>query len=156
GGNAVWLCLAIFGLSALAARFSLAFIIVKWLGAAYLMLLAWKLWRSSPAGGPAQAADRQPTGIAAGLSGAALTLGNPKAGVFFGAVLPSAFDLAALDGTGIAVVLALGIAIDLSVQGIYLALAGRARSLIRSPWRLRAVHRMAAGVIAGSAIGVAV
>src|SRR5262249_56898278 len=47
-GNALWLCLAIFGLSALARRFMLLFVAVKWLGIAYLLVLAWKLWRASP------------------------------------------------------------------------------------------------------------
>src|SRR3954470_13987414 len=48
-GNAVWLLSAIFGLSALAMRFETAFIAVKWLGVAYLLFIAWKLWTANGA-----------------------------------------------------------------------------------------------------------
>ena len=50
------------------------------------------------------------------LAGAVLTLSNPKAVVFFGAVLPHAFDLTALSWPEVIFITALGIGIDLTVQ----------------------------------------
>jgi len=43
-GNAIWLALAALGLTAIAEKFQSVFIVVKWLGVAYLMFVAWALW----------------------------------------------------------------------------------------------------------------
>jgi threonine/homoserine/homoserine lactone efflux protein len=151
-GNALWLCAAIFGLSALALRFEPAFVAIKWLGAAYLLCIAWKLWRA-----PAVAASAEPPRANDGgaISGALLTLGNPKAVVFFGSILPHAFDMTALTAGETALIIALGIAIDLTVQAGYLMVAARARRFIRSPRHMRLVNRSAAGLMATSAGAIA-
>lgn len=85
------------------------------------------------------------------MAGLALTLGNPKAMVFFGAILPHAFDLSKLSMFQILYVLAFGILIDLTVQIAYLFFAGRVRYLVKSQKHLKAVNRTAAGLMAGSA-----
>ena len=43
-GDLIWYGLAATGLAALAHAFAGVFIVVKWLGAAYLVYLAWKMW----------------------------------------------------------------------------------------------------------------
>ncbi|WP_343717572.1 LysE family translocator [Inquilinus sp.] len=149
-GNALWLAAAVFGLSALALTYEPVFVAVKWAGIAYLAFLAWKLWRA-PAAEP-EAAPRRTGGM---LGGAALTLGNPKAVVFYGAVLPQVVDLTTLDAAGIAAVFAVQIGIDLAVQAAYVVGAARARSFFRSPRRLRLVNRSAAAMMAGSAALIA-
>jgi threonine/homoserine/homoserine lactone efflux protein len=153
-GNAIWLCLAALGLSALALRFELLFIAVKWLGVAYLCVLAWRLW-SAPATPPAAAEASFPGSVRAIAGGLALTLGNPKAVLFFGAILPHTFDLAALTPATFALILALQVAIDAAVQTGYVLLSGRAGRLLRSPRHLRLVNRSAAGIMAGSAAAIA-
>jgi threonine/homoserine/homoserine lactone efflux protein len=145
-GNATWLCAAIFGLSALALRFEPVFVAVKWLGVAYLLFIAWNLWRA-----PAEAVAHTPKSTSGLVSGALLTLGNPKAVVFFGSILPHAFDMTALSGGAIVLIIVLGLAIDLAVQVTYLVIASRARSLIHSPRHMRLVNRSAAGLMATSA-----
>jgi threonine/homoserine/homoserine lactone efflux protein len=149
-GNALWLAAAVFGLSALALAYEPVFVAVKWAGIAYLAVLAWKLWRAPAAEpGPAQ---RRTGGL---LGGAALTLGNPKAVVFFGAVLPQVLDLTTLDAAGIAAVFAVQVGIDLAVQSAYVLGAARARRFLRSPRRLRLANRSAAAMMAGAAALVA-
>lgn len=149
-GNAAWLLAAIFGLSVIAMRFELVFEIIKWLGIAYLLFIALMLWRA-----PAEGVQGDGGGRSGLVSGALLTLGNPKAAVFFGSVLPHAFDLTALSGIEIGFIVVLGTLIDLSVQLIYLAAASRVRGLIRSPHGMRIVNRSAAGLMAGSAAVIA-
>jgi threonine/homoserine/homoserine lactone efflux protein len=151
-GNAVWLLAAILGLSALAAQFEDVFIAVKWLGIAYLLFVAWKLWT---AGGMPEKASSPRSGSRGLLAGALLTLGNPKAVVFFGAVLPHAFDLTSLSVADAFLILGLGLAVDLAVQNIYLLTAARARAFIRSPRSMRLVNRSSAGLMAGSAALIA-
>jgi len=58
-GEALWLTLAVFGLSALAETFHLAFVAVKYCGVAYLLWLAWRMWRA-PVAVEAQLVSREP------------------------------------------------------------------------------------------------
>lgn len=45
-GELIWLTLAVAGLAAIAETFQLAFVIVKYCGIAYLLYLAWRMWRA--------------------------------------------------------------------------------------------------------------
>ena len=45
-GDIVWLSLAVAGLAVLAQTFHWLFLVVKWAGVAYLLFLAWKMWRT--------------------------------------------------------------------------------------------------------------
>jgi threonine/homoserine/homoserine lactone efflux protein len=151
-GNAVWLLAAIFGLSALAMRFEAAFIAVKWLGVAYLFFIAWKLWTANGASRAMPSPGSSRRGL---LAGALLTLGNPKAVVFFGAVLPHAFDLTTLSAPGAMLIVGVGLAVDLAVQSAYLLAATQARAVIRSPRSMTLVNRSSAGLMVGSAALIA-
>src|SRR5262245_6736157 len=51
-GELVWLTAAILGLAFIAKTFALAFLALKYAGAAYLIYLAWRMWTA-----PAEAAD---------------------------------------------------------------------------------------------------
>lgn len=149
-GNAVWLVATISGLAAMALRYESLFVAVKWLGVAYLLYVAWRLW-SAPA--VIQASDEgKSSGFFAGML---LTLGNPKAVVFFGAILPQAFDLSALTLAQATLIVALGVAVDFAVQCVYLAAASKARRLVATPAHLRLVNRGAATMICGCALLVA-
>jgi threonine/homoserine/homoserine lactone efflux protein len=151
-GNALWLGAAIFGLVALAARLAAPVAVIKWGGVAFLLFVAWKIWslRDSIAASPV--VNRGGTGL---LGGLLLTLGNPKAAVFFGAILPQAFDMTALSAAQIVLILALGIGIDSCVQSFYLMTAARARVLFTTPARMRIINRGAALLIAATAAFIA-
>lgn len=147
-GNAVWLIVATLGLAALALRFEAIFIAVKWLGIAYLVFVAWKLWSADSLQAPPASSQSVRRGI---LTGSFLTLSNPKAVLFFGAVLPHAFDMTALSWSEMGLIAALGIAIDLTVQLAYLAAASKVRNAVRSPKAMKRVNRTSAGLMAGCA-----
>ena len=152
-GEALWLTLAVYGLAALAETLHGAFLVVKYLGIAYLLYLAWKMWRAPAVPASASAASRTATGMF--LAGLAVTLGNPKIMVFYLALLPTIIDLAGvtllawLELTGI--MLAVLAAIDLA----YIVLATRARRLLRSPRALRIANRTSATVLGGAAATLA-
>lgn len=153
GGNAVWLLLATTGLSALALRFEHVFIAVKWAGVAYLLFIAWKLWATnvSPIEAPAQRSASR--GL---LAGALLTLSNPKAVIFFGAVLPHAFDLASLTVSQALAITALGIAIDVTIQLGYVFMGMKIKGTIQSPKSMQRLNRVSAGLITGCASWMAI
>ncbi|MDD2034037.1 LysE family translocator [Pseudomonas sp. Fig-3] len=153
GGNALWLLLATTGLSALALRYEHVFIAVKWAGVAYLLFIAWKLWSASGHAIEAPAERSASRGL---LAGALLTLSNPKAVIFFGAVLPHAFDLASLTLGQALMITALGIAIDLIIQLGYVFTGIRIKGAIQSPSAMRRLNRTSAGLITGCASWMAV
>ncbi len=150
-GNALWLLATIFGLSALALRFEVVFIAIKWLGVTYLLFMAWKLWNASTAFSLEQTGAQKAKKRGDIVAGLALTLGNPKAMVFFGAILPHAVDLSKLSMLHSLYIVAFGILIDMTVQIAYLFLAERVRNLVKSKKHLKAINHTAAGLMAGSA-----
>jgi len=149
-GNSVWLIATIFGLASLALRYQSLFVAVKWAGVAYLLYIAWRLW-SAPVAAASPSTEPNHKGL---LAGALLTLGNPKAVVFFGAILPQAFSLGALSIPQALLIVGIGALIDLSVQSAYLVAASKARGLVSKPERIRAVNRGAASMIFGCALVV--
>src|SRR5665213_4258955 len=85
-GNTIYLLVSAAGLGAVLATSSFAFEIVKWAGAAYLVILGaltiWKAGREVPP-------DEKPRVLMHPFVQALLTqLGNPKSVLFFGALLP--------------------------------------------------------------------
>jgi len=85
-GNTIYLLISATGLGALLAASSLAFEIVKWTGAAYLVCLGaatiWKAGKEAPH-------ETKPRSFNHPYVQALLTqLGNPKAVLFFGALIP--------------------------------------------------------------------
>src|SRR3546814_11427010 len=81
-GGAIWLSLAVWGLAAVAESLHLLFTVIKYLGVAYLLYLAWRMWFAPLEIG----AEALPQSRSAGrlfAAGMAVTLGNPKIMVFY-------------------------------------------------------------------------
>ena len=153
-GEALWLTLAVYGLAALAHAMHGAFLAVKYLGVAYLLYLAWRMWRA-PVAIRAEERPRPGSGARMFLAGLAVTLGNPKIMVFYLALLPTIIDLAGITLVGwlelTCTMLAVLAAIDLG----YILLAARARVLLRSPRALRLANRTSAALLGGAAATLA-
>ncbi|EAR10709.1 LysE family translocator [Reinekea blandensis] len=78
---------SVFGLAAIFHTSALAFQIVKYVGAAYLLFLAWQIWRSStPLSVQEEQTDNRLSGLV--LKGFLLNILNPKLSIFFLAFLP--------------------------------------------------------------------
>jgi threonine/homoserine/homoserine lactone efflux protein len=153
-GALLWFTLAATGLAAIAATFATLFVVIRYLGAAYLLYLAWKLWTAPVR--PATAVDSSPEGRGRlFLAGLAINLGNPKAVVFFLALLPTVVDLGALTPLGFAEMALLIVLIVAGVFAAYTIAAARARRLFTSPRALRIANRGSAVVMAGAAAAVA-
>lgn len=153
-GDLIWFTVAATGLAVVASTFAILFIVIKYLGAAYLLYLAYKLW-TAPAQ-PVTAADARPEGGARlFITGLALTLGNPKVIVFFLALLPTVVDLRTLTATGFAEIALLIATILSAVLATYAAVAARARRLLASPRAIRHVNRGSSIAMAGAAVTIA-
>lgn len=153
-GEAIWLSMAIFGLAFLAQSFQVVFVIVKWLGVAYLAYLAWKMW-TAPVTVREGELPREDSATRLFLAGMAVTLGNPKIMVFYLALLPTVIDLASVTMLGwleLTVTMAFVlIAIDL----IWVFAAGQARKMLKSARAMRIANRISATTMAGAAAAIA-
>ena len=153
-GDVVWLTSAILGLAFVARTFSVAFLVLKYLGAAYLLYLAWRMW-TAPAHSAAPEAPRAEKPLRLFAAGLTLTLGNPKTMIFYLALLPNLIDLAAIGALGYAELVAVTLVVLGIVDGSYVLMAARVRRLFTSTRALKAMNRGSAALMAGAAAAVA-
>jgi threonine/homoserine/homoserine lactone efflux protein len=153
-GEAIWLSAAVGGLNTIAQSFHLALLVIKWMGAAYLVFLAWKMWNAPTHLRQCDVPDRVSPAkmFAAGL---AITLGNPKIMIFYMALLPAIIDLQHLTLLGWAELTATMMLVLIVVDVAWVAMAVRVRRLLQSPQALRIANRCSAGVMAGAATAIA-
>jgi len=155
---------AAFGLAALLAVSATAFAAIKWLGAAYLLWLAWGMARTAWRGGSAPARADAAAASAAAPRGAwvdfrtglVTNVLNPKVALFFLAFLPQ-FIAAGTPNKALAF---LGLGAMFVLQGTLfllgvVALAVRLRTLPASPRAVRWLHGLGAALFAGLALRLA-
>ncbi len=152
----MWFTQAAAGLAALAHSAQAVFAGVKYLGAAYLLYLAYRAW-NMPVSNVATAtrAIEQPP-LQLFLGSPPLTLANPKTIAFFLALLPTVVHLESLTLSGFfAVVLAICVVLPFTL-GCYVLLAARTRIAVCRA-RVTCVRSIAAPglVIAGAAVAIA-
>jgi threonine/homoserine/homoserine lactone efflux protein len=153
-GDMLYISAAIGGLAALATTFGGVFIVVRWLGAAYLVYLAIRLWRSAPA--QAETAAKRPRGspVQVFLAGLSITLGNPKVMVFYLALLPALIDLRTVGTAEYLAMVAIVMVVLSIVIGLYALLAGRAGAFLATPRRRKLVDRIAGSAMVGAAAAI--
>jgi threonine/homoserine/homoserine lactone efflux protein len=153
-GELVWLTAAILGLAFIAKTFGLAFLVLKYAGAAYLAYLAWRMW-TAPAHAKDAPAPKVEHPAKLFFAAVSLTLGNPKIMVFYLALLPNLIDLEAVTALGYAELVVITFVILTLVDGAYVLLAARARKLLSSARAIRLVNRGSGALLAGAAVAVA-
>ncbi|BBK42707.1 lysine transporter LysE [Allostella vacuolata] len=154
GGSLVWFTVAATGLAALAATFAGLFVAIRYLGAAYLLYLAWKLWTAP--GRPTATANASPEGRGRlFLAGLAINLGNPKAIMFFLALLPNVLDLGGLTPAGFAGLAGIIAVVASAVLAAYAVAAERARRMFTTPGAVRLLNRGSGVAMAGAAVVIA-
>lgn len=152
-GILIFLTLAAFGLSVIAAEMSVVMTILRYAGAAYLVWMGVKLWTAMPV-----VPELQPVAERRGLlkifaTGIALNLGNPKMPLFYVALLPNVVG-ASLTPGHLLVLMAVILVVEAVVIGGHVILAGRARKLLRTPAVVRRMNRAAGGVMVGAGVAV--
>jgi threonine/homoserine/homoserine lactone efflux protein len=154
-GDGAWLVLAALGLGALARTAHLAFEALKYLGAAYLLYLAWRLWQAPAHRIEIAAPPRAKFALEDFLPGLTLALGNPKVMVFFVAVLPTVVRLESLTLPSLAELLAVMVVVQPLVLGAWAVAAARAQRVFRSAAAVQRLNRGSATILAAAAIAVA-
>jgi threonine/homoserine/homoserine lactone efflux protein len=154
-GDLVWFTIAATGLAALAKTAAALFVAIKWAGVAYLLYLAWKLWRAPAERIEVRDTDGRQHGWRAFIASLMLTLANPKAILFFLALLPTVIDLASLNALRFAEISAAMVIVLPAVLFTYVFLAARARELFTTPKSVRRLNRGSGLAMASAAVVVA-
>jgi threonine/homoserine/homoserine lactone efflux protein len=150
-GDLTAVTLSLAGLGALLAASAALFTAVKWAGAAYLVYLGIRLWRTDPA--PGKVEGLKPSSPRRMLAHAwAVTSLNPKSIVFFVAFLPQFVAPGRPALPQLALLGATFVAMAAFNAAAYAWLAGRARNAIRHPSILRAVNRIGGSILIGAGL----
>jgi len=156
----IWLQVVVvsLGLGALVATSSTAFLVVKWLGVAYLVFLGIQQWRApaTPMAAKTEAGAALVTRRSMVLRAIMINALNPKGTVFLLAVVPQFMNLAQpLLPQYLVIAATLGFT-DLVVMAGYTALAARVLGALKSPAHIRTMNRTFGGlfVFAGSLLAM--
>ncbi len=147
-GDFVAMTLSLAGLGALLVASATFFTVLKWVGAAYLVYLGIRLWRSRPELPDAAA----PSGRAArGIFGHAfvVTALNPKSIAFFVAFVPQFIDHGAPILPQLVVMEATFVVLAAANALVFALAADHLRSRIRRPAVLKWLNRAGAGCLVG-------
>lgn len=154
-GDLIFLLLAVFGLTALARTLGDFFIVVKIAGGGYLIWLGVKLWLTRPVVPGEQPGIKAQSGKQRLLGGLFITLGNPKAILFYAGFLPTFMDLGSLAAGDVLVVACLVAVVLVLVMGTYAYSASRARVLFTKPRAIRDLNRGAGTIMIGAGVVIA-
>lgn len=153
-GDIVYLTAVILGLAIVAKTFTTVFLVIKFVGAAYLVYIAYKLWTAGLLS-QSVTADTENRAGRSFLSGLLVTLGNPKTMLFYIALAPSLLPLSAIGLFDYLLLIGLTFAVLMAVLIPYILLAAQARYLLKRPSALKLLNRGAAGILAGTAAYIA-
>ncbi len=156
-GNTLYFVLSALGLGALLAASHDLFTVVQYAGAAYLVYLGVITIRGAGlALKPADDAGGRRGGEVV-ARGFALQAANPKALLFFTALLPQFVDPARGIAPQMAILAVTSIVIEFAVLGMYGYLAGRIAHLARSERFVRSTNLVSGGllVLAGAGLALA-
>lgn len=154
-GDIVLIVFAICGLSVLVETMGSLFILVKYLGGAYLIGLGITLWRST-----STATDNTTdvkgvlatSGLSSFLTGLFVTLGDLKAILFYLGFFPAFVDLSTLSVVEVSIIIAIAAVAVGGVKLGYAFIAERASLLLHKPSAKSRINRLAGGVMMGIGI----
>lgn len=144
------------GLGALLATSATAFLMVKLIGAAYLIFLGWQKWQAEPV--PLDSDEQGSRQAMRGLylQGILVNLTNPKAIVFIAALVPQFIDPGRPQLPQFVIIGLTMCAVDTLVMTSYASLAARLRPWLRDARALKLQNRFFGAVfaIAGSLLAL--
>jgi threonine/homoserine/homoserine lactone efflux protein len=150
----VFMGVAMIGLTAIATTLGPLFQMVKYAGAAYLLWLGYRAFRSTAS--PLLVTPKSGNGLIRDVGlGFLVTLGNPKAILFYSALLPTFLDMTRIRLSDFLVLAAIVVVVSYVVYGSYIFLAERSRRLLSSASASRLFNRLTGSVLIGAGVAVA-
>jgi threonine/homoserine/homoserine lactone efflux protein len=150
-GDLVFILLAIFGLSVVAETMGSLFMVIKYLGAAYLLWLGYTLLASKSTSEIAVENPINKCNLAASFfAGFMLTLGDIKAIIFYVSLFPAFIDLSALRVADILAIISVMVISVGGVKAVYAFSATKVASLARRYRFDNAARKTAGGFMVGA------
>ncbi|MEZ9217449.1 LysE family translocator [Vibrio cyclitrophicus] len=155
----IYLTLACFGLATIAENWSFSFEVIRYVGAAYLIYLGYKMFKSLPeVQGSAELAAKQSqkSELASFAQGFLISASNPKVILFYISFLPTFVDLTVLRSQDIVLVSVLASVALMSGLMLIAMGAGRMASLLKTPRAHKRLNQSAGGIMitAGSYLAI--
>jgi len=144
-GDIIFILLAIFGLSVLAETMGSLFVLVKYLGGAYLVWLGTRLWRERSSIVEAEGTIESSL-LSSFLSGLFVTLGDQKAILFYMGFFPAFVDLSKITFVDTSIIIVIAIVTVGGVKLGYACLADSASLVAKNSGAIVKIN-MAAGTI---------
>ncbi len=155
-GNAFYFLISATGIGAILIASYNLFFMIKWIGAGYLVWLGVvTIFKRSSAVSSARANAPPVSSARMMLNGFILQASNPKALIFFAALLPQFIDPRGSVAIQVAILAATSITIEFFVLFAYGAAAGRLTHLATRPRFARATNTAAGAMLIAAGAGVA-
>lgn len=151
-GLATMMLIVLVGLTSLIETMGHWFDLVRFIGAAYLVWLGWKLIRNPGALGDPKRTPAPRGGFF--LQGFLVLMSNPKALLMFGAFIPQFVDPKSDYGWQVVLLGLTAMAVATTFDSLYAILTGRARELL-TPERVKLISRLSGGFLIGGGIWLA-
>ena len=152
-GIAVQLIVAAIGLTSLLNVVAEAFEWLRWIGAAYLVYLGIKQWRSAREPLAFDTSTVSKTNLF--VQGLVITIPNPKSLIFIAAFLPQFIDTARPLGLQFIFIVPTFLVITFGVTSVWALVAGKASGFLRGQRAFRAALRGAGGLMILAGLGLA-
>jgi homoserine/homoserine lactone efflux protein len=155
--NTLYFALSATSVGALLLTSYRIFFLVKWIGAGYLIFLGLKalLGKAHALSGPADEAAPERSAIRLLLDGVVLQMSNPKAIVFFAALLPQFIDPNRPVGLQVIILAATSVTLEFFILLGYGLLAGRASAVAREPRYAKWTNRVSGALLISAGSGLA-
>ncbi len=150
-GDLIFIAITIMGMSALAVTMGSVFSVLKYIGAAYLIWLGLKLFRSKESVNLSATNPGGSTTLASSFTaGLLLTLGDVKAILFYASLFPALLDLTALSASRIAIIVSVTIFTVGGVKLIYATAAHVIMDNLRTSRFSSHARKVAGGFMIGT------
>lgn len=154
-GIAIQLIVAAIGLASLLNVVADAFEGIRWAGAAYLVYLGIKQWRSASEPLEINTSPVSKTNLL--VQGLVVTIPNPKSLIFIAAFLPQFIDASRPSGLQFSIIVPTFLVITFTVTSIWAMLAGKARVFLQRQRAFKPISKAAGGlmIVAGAGLVLA-
>jgi len=152
-GVAIQLLVAAIGLASLLHAVAEMFEWIRWAGAAYLVYLGIKQWRSANTAQTLDSATASRKSLF--FQGIVITVPNPKSLIFIAAFLPQFIDMTRPLGLQFAIIVPCFLGITFTVTAAWALAAGKARRVLRSQRASNRVSQGAGGLMVLAGVGLA-
>ncbi|MEB8431362.1 LysE family translocator [Cocleimonas sp. KMM 6892] len=150
--DVIYLILATFGLAAIAENYGGLFTAIRFIGAAYLMYLGWKMWTTKVDVEIQKNKVSRSSWLSSFVQGFLISASNPKVILFYIAFLPTFMDLTKLSTSDI--VLVSGLTLLALMVGLMLVavMASSVRKYLKSQKALKRLNKTAGSIMIGAGL----